>query len=122
IMFKALIPILEIQKYDMEMIQLMRLKNQRQGELNNIHKIQADLEKEVAVQQNQITESKMLIRMMEGDMSEVQAKIKKLEAQQNSVKKLEEFNALTHEMAAADKERIQKEHKMSELLDKLAME
>jgi predicted nucleic acid-binding Zn-ribbon protein len=121
-MFRALVVILEIQKYDMEMIQLWRLKNQRQAELQNIYNIQADLEKQVLIQNSQITEMKMLIRLMEGDLAEVQAKIKKLEAQQNSVKKLDEFNALTHESAQADKERIQKEAKLSELMEKLAAE
>ncbi len=95
-MYKALIPFLDIQKLDMEMIQLMRLKHQRQKELQNLHDIESDLEKQVHIQKSQITESKLMISMGEGDLEEIKAKIKKLEAQQNSVKKLEEFNALTH--------------------------
>lgn len=121
-MYKALIPFLDIQKLDMEMIQLMRLKHQRQKELQNLHDIESDLEKQVHIQKSQITESKLMISMGEGDLEEIKAKIKKLEAQQNSVKKLEEFNALTHESAQADKERINKEQKLSDLMDRLSAE
>lgn len=121
-MYKALIPFLDIQKLDMEMIQLMRLKHQRQKELQNLHDIQFDLEKQVQIQKSQITETKLMIQMSEGDLEEIKAKLKKLEAQQNSVKKLEEFNALTHESAQADKDRIQKEAKLSDLYDRLSAE
>lgn len=117
-MYEALIPILKIQKFDMEMIQLMRLKKERQKELNNIYGIKADLEGQVELKTAEITELKINIRMMEGDVSEVQAKIKKLEAQQNAVKKLEEFNALTQEMSHVDKERAGKEARLSDLLEK----
>lgn len=119
-MLKALIPILKIQKFDMMMIQLIRLKHQRQKELQNIYGIEADLEKQLFKQDSEMTETKIQIRIMEGDLSEVQAKLKKLEAQQSSVKKLEEFNALTQETSAADRDRTQKELKLSDLVDKLA--
>lgn len=119
-MLEALVPLIKIQKFDMEMIQLIRLKHQRQKELQNIYAIEADLQKQLFVQDSEITDTKMLIRMMEGDLAEVQAKIKKLEAQQNAVKKLEEFNALTHETSSADRDRAQKELKLSDLIDKLA--
>ena len=45
-----------------------------------------------------------------------------MEAQQNSVKKVEEFNALSQEMSRVDRERIAKEQRLSDLLDKLAAE
>lgn len=121
-MLKSLNVILDIQKFDMEMIQLVRLKAQRQKEMHNIFAIEADLKRQLHIQDSEIVETKMLIRLMEGDLAEVQAKIKKLEAQQNSVKKLEEFNALTHETSAADKERIAREHKLSDLMDRLAVQ
>lgn len=118
-MLDALIPILKIQKFDMEMIQLIRLKLQRQKELQNLHAIEADLKKQQFIQDSEIMETKTLIRIMEGDLADVQARLKKLEAQQNSVKKLEEFNALTQETSSADRDRVQKEGKLSDLMDKL---
>lgn len=121
-MYKALIPFLDIQKLDLEMIQLIRLKLQRQKELKNLHDIQSDLEKQVHIQKSQITETKLLIQMSEGDIEEIKAKLKKLEAQQNNVKKLDEFNALTQETNSADKDRIQKEQKLSDLYDRATAE
>jgi hypothetical protein len=121
-MLEALIPILEIQSLDMKMIQLIGLKRARQDELKNIQGIEADLKKQLIMQDSAVTDTKMLIRMMEGDLAEVQSKLKKLEVQQNAVKKLEEFNALTQETSAADRDRVQKEAKLSDLMDKLAMQ
>ena len=50
------------------------------------------------------------------------AKLKKLEQQQSSIKKVEEFNALSHEMSHTDKERAAKELKISDLIDKISAE
>lgn len=121
-MLKALKVILEIQELDMKMIRLMVLKRQRQKELENLHANQAGLQNQVAVKEEQIIELKKNIRLAEGEHTEVLAKIKKLEAQQSSIKKVEEFNALTHEAAAADRERLAKEQRLSDLYDKLAVE
>ena len=65
---------------------------------------------------------KMLIRSMEGELTEIKEKIKKLEAQQSSIKKVEEFNALSHEMSQADRERVLKEQRLSDHIDRLAAE
>ncbi|MCB1113941.1 MAG: zinc ribbon domain-containing protein [Chlamydiia bacterium] len=119
-MLDTLVPILAIQKLDMEMIQLIRLKQQRQQELKNLYAIEKDLKKQQFVQDSEILDTKTQIRVMEGDIAEVQAKLKKLSSQQDAVKKLDEFNALTQEMSAAERERTQKEARLSELLDKLA--
>lgn len=119
-MLDTLVPILAIQKLDMEMIQLIRLKHQRQQELKNLYAIEADLKKQQFVQDSEILDTKTEIRLIEGDIAEVQARLKKLGSQQDAVKKLDEFNALTQEMSAAERERTQKEAKLSELLDKLA--
>lgn len=119
-MLDTLVPILAIQKLDMEMIQLIRLKLQRQEELKNLYAIEADLKKQQFVQDSEIMETKTQIRVMEGDIAEVQARLKKLGAQQDAVKKLDEFNALTQEMSAAEREKTQKEARLSDLMDKLA--
>lgn len=121
-MLKALNIILEIQEIDMQMIQLMRLKNERQKDLSNINAVKGDLHAQIETKQLEITELKKVIRMMEGDVTDIKNKLKKLENQQNSIKKVEEFNALSHEMSQADRERSAKEQRLSEHYDKLAAE
>ena len=103
-MLNALKVILEIQELDMKMIQLMHLKRQRQKELETINANKTSLGQRVADKEIEITEIKKLIRLAEGDHSEIVAKIKKLESQQNAIKKVDEYNAITHEISAADRE------------------
>jgi predicted nucleic acid-binding Zn-ribbon protein len=121
-MLKALKTILEIQELDMQMIQLMRLKNERLKDLANINSVKSDLRKKGETKHEEILEIKKNCRLIEGEVNEVVAKLKKLEAQQNAIKKVEEFNALSQEMSQADRERAQKEQRLSDLLDKLATE
>lgn len=121
-MLKTLKIILEIQELDMKMIQLMRIKAERQKELANINNTKADLNQQVEAKKAEILESKSIIRLIEGDIVDVKAKLKKLEGQQSSIKKVDEFNALSHEMAQADRERVLKEQRLSNQYDKLALE
>lgn len=121
-MLKALKVILEVQELDMQLIQLMRLKKERLRELENLNGIKANLRKQLALKEAEISELKKNQRMYEGEVSDIVAKIKKLEGQQNAVKKLEEFNALTHEMSQAEKERTAKESRLSDLIDRLHAE
>lgn len=114
--------ILQIQELDMKMLRLMRLKRERKKELDSIHAINADLNQKAASKEIEIQVLKREIKLGEEEVAEVQAKIKKFEDQQATIKKVDEFNALTHEMAAADRERINKEQKVSDLLDKLHAE
>lgn len=121
-MLKSLKVILDIQEIDMKMIQLMSLKRQRQKELEGVNANKSNLQNQVQTKEEQILNLKKDIRLAEGEHAEVLAKIKKLEAQQSTIKKVEEFNALTHEAASADRERLVKEQRLSDLLDKLAAE
>jgi predicted nucleic acid-binding Zn-ribbon protein len=121
-MLKALKTILEIQELDMQMIQLMRLRNERLKDLGNIQGVKSDLKEKALAKEQDILETKKNCRLMEGEVSEVLAKIKKLETQQSSIKKVEEFNALSQEMSQADRERAAKEQRLSDLLDRLAAE
>ncbi len=121
-MLAALKVILEIQELDMKMIQLMLLKRQRQNELDNVNANRSILHQRVADKEAEILEMKKLIRLAEGKYNEILAKIKKLEAQQSSIRKVEEYNALTHEISAADRERLLEEQRQSDLYDKLAAE
>lgn len=116
-MLKALKKILKIQELDMQLIQLMRLKQERLKELGNLKEIKTNLQKQLLIKDHEISELKVTQRLYEGEISDIQTKIKKLESQQNSVKKLDEFNALTHEMNSTEKERVAKELRMSDLID-----
>ena len=121
-MLEDLKVILEIQELDMKMIQLMLLKKQRQKELDTINANKNTLQQRVQEKEHEILEVKKVNRLVEGEHAEVLAKIKKLESQQNSIKKVDEFNAITHELSAADRERLAKEQRLSDLYDKLAIE
>jgi uncharacterized protein len=121
-MLQSLKTILDIQEIDMKMIQLMNLKRLRQKELDGINANKANLESRAMKQETLILDLKKDIRLAEGEHAEILAKIKKLEAQQSTIKKVEEFNALTHEAASADRERLNKEQRLSDLIDKLAAE
>ena len=48
--------------------------------------------------------------------------MQKLESQQSSVRKVEEFNALTHEISALEREKAAKEQRLSDNYDKLGTE
>ncbi|NGX42268.1 MAG: hypothetical protein K940chlam7_00546 [Chlamydiae bacterium] len=121
-MHELLKDILPIQEFDMQMIQLMRLKRERQKELNNINSIKNDLQQKSMIKDGEIIELKKNIRIYEGELKDIVDKIKKLESQQNQVKKVEEFNALSHEISQAGRERATKEQRLSDLYDKVAAE
>ena len=121
-MLKALKTILKIQELDMQMIQLMRLKTERLKDLANINSVKTDLSEKAAAKEHEIIELKKNSRLMEGEVGEVVAKLKKLESHQTAIKKVEEFNALSQEMSQADRERAGKEQRLSDILDKLAVE
>lgn len=121
-MHKALPTILEIQELDMQMIQLMRIKSERRHDLDNLKAVKEDLHRKSAYKENEIFEYKKNARLMEGEVSEVLSKIKKLENQQNAIKKVEEFTALSQEMAHADREKVAKEQKLSDIIDRIAIE
>ena len=59
---------------------------------------------------------------MEQKIQDINAKIKRLEGQQSRIKKVDEFNALTQEMTAAEREKIALEQKVSDLVDKRVAE
>lgn len=121
-MYKTLKVILDIQELDMKMLRLMRLKNKRLSELNDINQMKNLLKQQVMLKEGEIIELKKNVRVGEGEIEEVKEKIKQLEGQQSSIKKVDEFNALSHEISSAERERVQKEQRMSDLYDKLAAE
>lgn len=121
-MLDALKVILEIQELDMKMIQLVNLRSQKRKELDKIHTNEASLQKKSEDKSTEILEIKKLIRLSEGELNEILEKIKKLEAQQSAIKKVDEYNAITHEISLADRERLNKEQRLSDYYDRLAAE
>ena len=121
-MHPALKVILDIQEYDMKMIRLMRLKRERLGELEHIDSLRQELQKQQGDKETEIAELNRSISVQEAKIIEIKDKIKKLEARQNSVKKVDEFNALTHEMTSSERERIATEQIASDMIDKRNLE
>jgi len=121
-MLDALKLILEIQELDMKMIRLMRLKREREQDLDKLQSVKGDLNSQADLKEAEIADMKKAIRLLEGEHQEVLAKLKKLESQQTSIKKVEEFNALSQEMSQMERERVAREQRLSDFYDKLALE
>ena len=121
-MYQALKVILDIQELDMKMIRLMRLKKERMQELLHIDSLRHELIKQQVDKQEEIADLSRSIAAQEIKIHEIKEKIKKLEAKQSTVKKVDEFNALTHEMTSAEREKIATEHIASDMIDKRNLE
>lgn len=121
-MLKQLKVVLEIQEYDMKMIRLMRLKKERSRELEHINALREELHKQQKGKETEIAELNRTVSNQEMKIVDIKEKIKKLEARQSSVKKVDEFNAITQEMTQAERERIATETIASDLIDKRNME
>ena len=121
-MHPALKVILDIQEYDMKMIRLMRLKKERLGELEHIDSLRHELQTQQTDKEKEIAELSRGISVQEAKISEIKERLKKLEARQNSVKKVDEFNALTQEMTSSERERIATEQITSDMIDKRNLE
>ena len=110
--------ILDIQELDMKMLRLMQLRKQRQKELEQIDSLRKELYQQLDEKEKEIKDLAKTIDVFEQKINDANAKIKKLENQQSSIKKAEEFNAITQEMTSAERERIAMEQKVSDLVDK----
>ena len=121
-MKEALKTILEIQELDMKMLRLMRVKKERLKEIEQIDTLRKELHQQLTEKENEIADIGKQTQNFEQKIQEITAKMKKLEAQQGSIKKVEEFNALTQEMTALERERITTEQKVSDLVDKRSAE
>jgi uncharacterized protein len=121
-MLEDLKEILDIQELDMKMIRLMRVKKERVKELQQIGELRKELHQQTAIKETEIEDLGKNIQGLEQKIQEVNARVKKLEAQQVSIKKADEFNALTQEMTQAERERITLEQKVSDLVDKRVAE
>lgn len=114
--------VLDIQEYDMKMIRLMRLKRERLSELEHIDALRQELLKQQSDKETEIADLNRSLASQEAKIIEIKDRIKKLEAKQNTVKKVDEFNALTQEMTSAERERIATEQIASDMIDKRNLE
>jgi predicted nucleic acid-binding Zn-ribbon protein len=121
-MLDVLKSILEIQDLDMKMIRLMRLKRERQREAESIRSLRDELRQQLGAKELEINELKKSAAVLESRVQDATGRIKKLEAHQLSLKKVDDFNACTHEINAAERERQGHEQQLTELLEKVAME
>ncbi|MEX0961793.1 MAG: zinc ribbon domain-containing protein [Simkaniaceae bacterium] len=117
-MHKSIKKILEIQEFDIKMIQLMRIKRQRQKELAQIDSLRKDLRNQLTAKEEEIDEISLEITSQENLISENTQKMKALDERQSSVKKVEEFNALTHEMTTVERQKQALENQVSDLYDR----
>ena len=121
-MLSALKRILEIQDFDMKMLRLMRVKKERLNELEHIAALRRDLKTQKQEKEIEIEELSKNIMVQENKISEIKEKLKKLDAKQSAIKKVEEFNALTQEMSTLERERVATERSTSDLIDKKNIE
>lgn len=121
-MHEGLKPLLDIQELDIKMIRLMRVKKQRQGELKQIESLRLELNEQLKLKEEEISDLDKQVNSLENKIKELTEKYKKLETQQSSVKKVEEFNALTQEMTTVEREKVALETQTSNILDRKATE
>jgi uncharacterized protein len=122
LMYQTLTTILEIQELDMKMIRLIRLRKERQSELDNIATLRTDLQEQLQEKTVEIEDLSKNIIIQENRILDTKEKIKKLEAKQSTIKKVDEFNALTQEMSSAERERLATEQLTSDLIDRRNLE
>jgi predicted nucleic acid-binding Zn-ribbon protein len=121
-MLDSLKIVLDIQELDVKMIRLIRLKKQRQKELSQIEKLTSELRHQMEEKEREILQMTHEINQLEDKIQELKAKVKRLENQQSSVKKMDEFNALTQEMTNVGREKSTIEQTISHLVDKRLQE
>ena len=121
-MQEALKVIIDIQDLDMKMIRLMRLKNERQKELGQIESLRKELRTQCEDKESEVKDLNLEISQKELKLQEIVDRIKKYETQQSSVKKADEFNALTLETTAAEREKVALEQEISDVVDKKVAE
>ena len=97
-MHESLKDILSIQELDIKMIRLMQMKQARKDELTEIANIHKELVEQQADKEDELETINDSCKELEQRAAECTASIKKLESHQSSIKKIDEFNALTKEI------------------------
>lgn len=118
-MLALLKELLEVQEMDMQMLRLIRLKRERMKELKSLITIRNDLASQYKNKHDDVMEIKSNIRLREIEILEIQEKVQLAEKRQDTVKKVEEFNALAQEIAAGEREKNHIQHKIADEEEKL---
>lgn len=121
-MKEALKTILDIQELDMKMLRLMRVKKERLKEIEQIEALRKELHEQLALKETEISDFNKQTVILEQKIQEIADKMKKLEERQGNIKKVEEFNALTQEMTSLERERINTEQRLYDLVNKKVAE
>src|SRR3990167_444781 len=114
--------ILEVQELDIKMMRLMKIKKQRLDQLAEIRALSAELNDQFKSKKKKIEEINEECTLFETKIEEHKERIKKLESQQGSIKKIEEFNAITKEIQVLEKEKTSAEQTLSDHVDDRAQE
>jgi predicted nucleic acid-binding Zn-ribbon protein len=101
-MLAELKTILDIQEIDMKMIRLLRLRKERMKEIEQIDVLRAELSVQLEEKNKEVEALTLEIQVLEEKITEINSRIKRLEAQQGGVKKVDEFNALTQEITQTE--------------------
>ena len=121
-MQESLQDILSIQELDIKMIRLMQMKKARTDELSEITAIHKELLNQLDDKDDELKEINGSIELFEKQIEECTRNIKKLESHQSSIKKIDEFNALTKEISAQEKEKTHLENELCLLVDQKSIE
>jgi predicted nucleic acid-binding Zn-ribbon protein len=121
-MHPSLKNILSIQELDIKMIRLLRIKQQRLKELEQLAEIRSELVDQLEAKKEEIATLNAECFEHEKKIEEHEEKLKKLDSQQSSIKKIDEFNALAKEVSSLERTKTAIEHTLSNLVDQRAAE
>ena len=99
----SLMLILKIQEIDIQLIQLMKKKDERLYELAQMRALIAEFSHQVESKQKEVVELKKDKRACETEAEISELRIKRLEERQEHIKKAEEYNANSTELSAANR-------------------
>lgn len=114
--------ILDIQALDMKMIRLIRVRKEREKELEQIRALRIELKIQLEEREKELLELKTQAALIEKKVDEEKQKVKKLESLQSVTKKLDEFNALTKEITSTEREKSQLEASLVQLEERRIQE
>ncbi len=121
-MQKAIKVILQLQELDMNMLRLVGVRKGREEELKNIHTLRGDLQEQLTKKEREVMEIKKDTKLLEVRIKEIEERVEKLDKAQASVKKVDEFNALSQEITSAEREKARLVHQVSDLTERLESE
>ncbi len=114
--------VLEIQELDMKMLRLIRVKKERKKELAQIAEIRKDFMQQLQEKEAEVCSLEKSLEEQDKRLLELEERLKKLDEKQNTIKKMEEFHALTQEMASVEREKVHVNQKISDLNDQKSAE